>query len=480
LLTTDLKFIFTPMEIVKYVAELIQFHKEVGIDGFGTIYKKKSPGRYDAESRSFLPPGAITAFKKEVTDSSLLINYIVKQENVSREVAADQLSRFAIQLTHSLAEKGYAALDPIGVLRVSNGNIFLEPHADFKPGTEFFGLPKITEPITAIHAMETPETTMPVSESRVEDLPAAEIAVTDSPAEEVPVDKPLVPETPAEKVIVPEPPVIEEPVVDEPDEVPVTVIPATPVIPVTIPVTISAVEEEVASEEEIIDDNLLEEENPGKETHEPILTEVSQPDFLNKSPLAADNNIKYTIREDAPKAKEGGPLITKVALILLGILLLSIAFYYLYPRFSTSDTAETTLPQANAAKLKTDSIQGAQREQAMLDSAFKADSARIAASKQTTAAPIVKDSVKNVLPADTAVTYEVIGASVLNEKEASWFIETMKKNGIRAKVVHSIPGKRLKLSIATLKDEQTAKAERDRLGEKLKIKGLYIYKNKPQ
>jgi hypothetical protein len=444
LLTTELKFIFTPMEIVKYVAELIQFHKEVGIDGFGTIYKKKSPGRYDAESRSFLPPGAITAFRKEITDSSLLINYIIKQENVSRELAADQLSRFAIMLTHSLAEKGYAPFDPIGVLRVSNGNIFLEAHADFKPGTEFFGLPKITESIPEVPATEPQEATIPVSEA----------------------------------MVVPAPPVIEEPVVDEPEEEPVTVIPATPVIPVSIPVVIPIVEEK-APEEEIIADNLLEEENPGKETHEPIITEVSAPEYLNKTPLAAENNIKYTIQQDAPKANDGS-LITKVALILLAILLLSIAFYYLYPRFSTSDTEHTTQPQVDATKLKADSLQKAQREQALLDSAFKADSAQIAASRQMAAPPVVKDSAKKVSPVDTVTTYEVIGASVLNEKEASWFIETMKKNGIKAKVVHSIPGKRLKLSIATLKDEKTAKAERDRLGEKLNIKGLYIYKNKPQ
>jgi hypothetical protein len=447
LLTKELKFIFTPMEIVKYVAELIQFHKEVGIDGFGTIYKKKSPGRYDAESRSFLPPGATTAFRKEITDSSLLINYIIKQENVSREVAADQLSRFAISLTHSLAEKGYAPFDPIGVLRVSNGNIFLETHADFKPGTEFFGLPKITESTPEVPAAVVPvpeETTIPVSEPKV----------------------------------VPAPPAIEEPFVDEPEEQPVTVIPATPVIPVTIPVAVPIVEEK-APEEEIIADNLMEEENPGKETHEPIITEVTAPEYLNKTPLAAENNINYTIQQNTPKANDSS-LITKVALILLGILLLSIAFYYLYPRFSTSDTEHTTLPQVDATKLKADSLEKAQREQALLDSAFKADSAKMAASRQMAAPPVVKDSAIKVSPVDTAATYEVIGASVLNEKEASWFIETMKKNGIKAKVVHSIPGKRLKLSIATLKDEKTAKAERDRLGEKLKIKGLYIYKNKPQ
>lgn len=455
------------MEIVKYVAELIQFHKEVGIDGFGTIYKKKSPGRYDAESRSFLPPGAITAFRKEVTDSSLLINHIVKQENVSREVAADQLSRFAIQLTHSLAAKGYVDFDPIGILRVSNGNVFLEQNADFKPGTEFFGLPKITEPVTEV----------PVSTTSVEDTVVAETPVAESLVEETSLTELSVAETPVEKTIVSEPPVIEEPAVDEADEEPLTVIPATPVIPATIPVSVPLIEE-VAPEEEIIEDNLLEEENPGKETHEPILTEVSQPAVLSNIPPAAENNIRYTIQQESPK--QGGSLITKVALILLGILLLSIAFYYLYPRFSTSDTEESTLPQANATKVKADSLEKAQLEQVMLDSAFKADSAKIAASKLATPAPASQDSTKKVLPADTAATYEVIGASVLNEKEANWFIETMKRNGIKAKVVHSIPGKRLKLSIATLKDEQTAKAERDRLGEKLKIKGLYIYKNKPQ
>lgn len=416
------------MEIIKYVAELIQFHKEVGIDGFGTIYKKKSPGKYDAESRSFLPPGAITAFKKEITDPSLLINHIVKQENVSREVAADQISRLAIQLTHGLAEKGHVPFDPIGVLRVSNGNVFLEQHADFRPGMEFFGLPIITEPVK-------------------------------------------------EKPTVPQPPVIEEPANEETDEEPVIVIPVTPVIPVTLPISAPIVEE-IAPEEDIIEDNLLQEENPGRETHEPILTEVKQPVVGSYSKPATGNNINYTIQQDTPK--QGGSLLTKVALILLGILILSIAFYYLYPRFSTSDTIESTLPQANAAKLKADSVESAQREQLMLDSAFKADSAKIAASKIATPAPVLNNSAKKVLPADTAITYEVIGASVLNQKEANWFIETMKKNGIKAKVVHSIPGKRLKLSIATLKDEQTAKSERDRLGEKLKIKGLYIYKNKPQ
>jgi len=389
------------MEIVKYVAELIQFHKEVGIDGFGTIYKKKSPGRYDSVSRTFLPPGSTTAFKQEVTESNLLINELIAKENSSPAVAADAVSRFALQLIQQLNEYGHADFSPIGRLRKANGIILLEQSTDFNPGKEFFGLPKITEP-----------------------------------------------------------------------EAPVTVIPATPVIPVTIPVS-AVVEEETSKEAEIIQENMLEEENPGKETNEEILTEIRRP--------IIENRINYTIKEEKPA--ESGSLLTKVAVVLLAILLLSVAAYYLYPRFSTSFTEEPTVPAAATQQLRTDSLARVAREQAILDSATAADTL-VNASGKMEKAPAV-DSVKAVTPvvkapAETAVTYEVIGASVLNEKEASWFIETMKKSGIKAKVVHNAPGKRLKMSIATLKDENTAKAERDRLGEKLKIKGLYIYKNKPQ
>lgn len=411
------------MEIVKHVAELIQFHREVGIDGFGTIYKKKSPGRYDSVSRSFLPPGSTIAFKKELSDNSLLTNELAAKENLSREAAAEAISVFVIRLNQQLAEQGFADFSPIGVLRKVDGNVVLENDTNFKSGADFFGLPAVPEPVK-----ETPA---------VEEAPAA--------------------------------------------EEPVAIIPATPVIPVTIPVPTTVEAEPQTPEvpappvpeskqEAIISENLMEEENPGKETNEQLLNEIRRPIIENK--------INYTIKEES--APQGGSLLTKVALILLGILLLSIAAYYLYPRISSSFTTEPTVP-TQTQELNTDSLARAAREQEILDSASKADSLAEGGIKMEKKPSV--DSVKAVTPTvkaaqDSVVTYEVIGASVLNEKEASWFIETMKKSGIKAKVVQNAPGKRLKMSIATLKDEATAKAERDRLSEKLKIKGLYIYKNK--
>ncbi len=409
------------MEIVKYVAELIQFHREVGIDGFGTIYKKKSPGRYDSVSRSFLPPGSTIAFKQETSDNSLLKNELAAKENLSHEALAESIKVFVTRLNQQLAEQGFADFAPIGVLRKEDGNIVLENDTNFASGADFFGLPAVPEPIPAPSAPDSPK-----AEKEVEETPDV--------------------------------------------EEPVAIIPATPVIPVTIPVSTILETEPASKQEAIISENLMEEENPGKETNEQLLNEIRRPIIENK--------INYTIKEE--NAHQSGSLLTKVALILLGLLLLSIAAYYLYPRVSSSFSPEPTVP-TQTEKLDTDSLARAAREQEILDSASHADSLADVGMKMEKAPSI--DSVKKVTPTvsaakDTVVTYEVIGASVLNEKEASWFIETMKKSGIKAKIVQNAPGKRLKMSIATLKDEASAKAERDRLGEKLKIKGLYIYKNK--
>jgi hypothetical protein len=74
--------------------------------------------------------------------------------------------------------------------------------------------------------------------------------------------------------------------------------------------------------------------------------------------------------------------------------------------------------------------------------------------------------------------YEIIGASMHDQKEADQFIALMKRSGINAKVVTNMSGRRLKMSIATLKDEKSAREELDRLSKKLKIPGIYIYRNK--
>jgi len=120
---------------------------------------------------------------------------------------------------------------------------------------------------------------------------------------------------------------------------------------------------------------------------------------------------------------------------------------------------------------------------------YKADSVLTDSGKKSapvavpvTSPAVQKDSLtQKSLPKATdsaKVVYEIIGASMHDQKEADRFIELMKKSGINAKVVTNMSGRRLKMSIATLKDEETAKKELERLSKKLKIPGIYIYKNK--
>jgi len=75
------------MDILLYLTELLQTRKNVGVAGLGTFYKKKSPGKYDAEKHAFLPPSFTLAFTTEVKESEELSSYISGKRNISTESA---------------------------------------------------------------------------------------------------------------------------------------------------------------------------------------------------------------------------------------------------------------------------------------------------------------------------------------------------------------------------------------------------------
>jgi hypothetical protein len=188
-----------------------------------------------------------------------------------------------------------------------------------------------------------------------------------------------------------------------------------------------------------------------------------------------ENSIKYTIQEQ-PAGKKADPLMLKVALSLLALVVLGSIAYLLYPK-PTEVEKKPAVVTVDSASIRADSLRKATEAKTAQDSLKLQDSLNKA--KPLAEGAAITDTLKKV-PADTTQTFEIIGASVLNQKEADWFITQMKRNGIKAKVVKNIPGKRLKMSIATLHDENTAKRERDRLEKKLAIKGIYIYRNKKE
>ena len=497
------------MEIAQYIADLVQSQREVGIAGLGTVYKKKTPGRYDAATHSFLPPSYNIAFKEEVAEQQSLSNRISLEQNLSREAADRAVAAFASDVQRQLSEQGQAILPPLGTLKRENGVLVIDVQQDFSAGLEFFGLPKVDgESLKAENQhVSEPDPIDQVEEvNQISEVPE----VLDSAGIEPENLGEEIKDEPAEPII-PEPfigaPVIEEAVYEETfdeepsveEQAPVALVVEEPVIAEQIQeeeiiseTTVSEeeeVEEPVSDisepavvvvvdpvEEEIIIDNLLEEENPGNETHEPQLIEVPIP--------PKTNSIKYTIHEQ-PAPQKPDNLLLKVFVSLLVLVILAILAYMFYPkadeqpRQAPAVVLDTNETQADSV-VKMESPKSAQDSAAKLDTVIKTAPEKV--QQPVTETPPKKAPETTPKPAtkavaDAATTYEVIGASVLNQKEADWFITQMKRNGITAKVVKDIPGKRLKMSIATLHNEADAKLERDRLEKKLNIKGIYIYRN---
>jgi hypothetical protein len=422
------------MEILQYIAELVQSQKEVGIAGLGTIYKKKSPGRYDAATQSFLPPSQTIDFRDEVSDTEALTNHLVAREHISIAAAENAIKLFVGGIRQQLSEYGEANFHPLGTLKSAGDKLSIDVESTFKPGFEYFGLPKLEDrPVV-------PEVPKPEEVEREEVEPEAE-----GPADQDSIFEKEEVAAPAEAELAPAP--------------------AT-----------SAVEEVMAS-------NLMEEENPGRETAEPQLIEVPKPFTASAAnysvpDIQADperSPVSYAITE--PTAPKPDRLLLKVALGLLALVVIGVAGYLLYPAMNDASRPDGVV-RVDSNQVRADSLKRMETSRAIQDSMARVDS--IKTTPTATDSPATAGSVAAKPLADTATTFEIIGASVLNQKEADWFITLMKRHGIKAKVVRNMAGKRLKMSIATVKDEEAAKLERDRLEKKLNIKGIYIYRNKPE
>jgi hypothetical protein len=442
LVDKELKFIFTRMDILLYLAELLQTHKEVGLPELGTFFKKKSPGRYDAELHSFLPPSYVLLFKQEVTEEALLSEYISKEHRISLDAAHHYRDQFISKLKQELEQNGEADLSSLGKLHKSADGIQFEADPKAKLGFDFYGLPQVKEveklttsdPLTTLEEVITENT---VEEENPGNLPEEVIYHEDveiAKAEE-------------ERQIETTPPIPVVPVSEEPEEEQVhEEIAEAPVAPAQIVST------------------------PAPEVQQPP---VQTPPFYKEPEVLPE------------EPKRGTPVYLKVILgVLIALIALMVAFL-LQPQWFDVLTGnkmapeQKTVPQSNIKTNVKDSLSTKADSLASSDSVkkdtlktatktatVKEDSAKIA-----TAAPITPPAVH---PEGT--TYEIIGSSVYGEKAAQDFIAYMKRHwGIDAKIVDQRPGKKIKISIASFKEETTARAERKRLEEKIKISGLYIY-----
>jgi hypothetical protein len=476
LVDTELKFIFTRMDILSYLSELIKIRKEVGIAGLGTIYKKKSPGRYDAETHTFLPPSQVLDFIAEVKEDRSLSEYVSQQKGLSFDSSAYYVGLFVEDLQRQLRESQEASFGELGKLQLREGKLTFTPSQAYAIGFDFYGLPSLKdklpedkdasvpqefadqipeqgiienqpEPVQGQNAAQQPATENIAAQNELEERLDLEDANADFGDGSEEFDN--------------------QPVYDEISE-PLSA--ATPPAPVFIE-TSEGLEEEFEQEEELSAAR-SHQEAPVVEGVEEEYKEEETNNELHQVTKKTTEEIVRPAEAELERKDNGTPVYLKIIIAGAVLFAAAIALYFLKPDlFNRNSVQERVIPPI----VKTDSLK--------TDSVAKTDSLVKAAQNQATAQDTLKkDTViaeKPVASADTVTTWEVIGASVLNEKEVKQTLGQFKKIGITGKIIPNMPGKRrIKISIATFYDETAARTGRAELVIKLKNPDLYIYQNK--
>ncbi|SFE95878.1 hypothetical protein SAMN03003324_01983 [Pedobacter antarcticus] len=475
------------MDILSYLSELLQTRKSVGISGLGTVYKKKVPGRYDADTHSFLPPGFVLDFTTDIQEESALPEYICQEKHVTADTAAYVIEEFSKEINQQLEAGKEVDFGSLGKLLIIDQKIRLVPADSAIEGSEYYGLPPVEE---------SPEVNIPVTDQSEE----IENDGQDNPATEI------FPETPAADDAIGTP--VNDEVDDteiQQDEVDPASLISTPVPPMENPVVLettstagTAIPLDSASAKTENDQQIFKKSiNDQFKTEEQLRSEIEALNYYrSKSPVSKpiikeDDELLWKLKkkeeitpdpviEQEPvvpfyqsedEEVRGTPAYLKIiyALLILGII--AGAAYVIQPSlFNVITGNKPGMPHPSQQTGPVSSPAAPLTDSSVKDSINKDKPA------------IIVDSVskisKPVAALDTATLYEIIGASMHDKKEADAFIALMKKSGIEAKVVTNMAGRRLKMSIGTFKDEETAKQELEKLSHRLKIPGIYIYKNK--
>jgi len=482
------------MDILSYLTDLLKTQKEVGIEGLGTFFKKKIPGKYDVENHLFIPPSHNLNFTTEVRDTDVLVDYISNARNISEESARYYIGLFAEDIHRQIAVNNQADLDSLGVLTPIDEQLTLVKQQDPNLGFEFYGLPKIRVVRAESESISAEEPLSGKGESAEIDPSEAAIQQSTPDLEEQIIEEPgvLAEETikvdnlPIPLDVNDNKELDNQETYDEISE-PQPVIGQVPGM--EIETSEKLIEEEDRKEDE---EPRVEDSNPA-----PIDQQLEVPDSfvgeqenqiqeLNVPAKAiSDNesaNIWHFDREKSTPVKsseeaeqtemaKGSGWINYVVIGLVILIILAGVAYFVKPEwFGMAPKASVTLPKEvvqnkTPTPVKIDTV--------TTDSTNNA----VTSADIDTMAKVGTPAVVPTEPKDS-VTWEIIGAS-LTRREVNQYIKDMKARGFAAKAVTNMPGKRrIKMSIATFKDEESAKEGRRQLVKKLNNHDLYIFQNK--
>jgi nucleoid DNA-binding protein len=130
------------MDISPYFIELLEEKNQVTIPGLGKFFKKRIPGYYHQESKSYFPPSGVIAFTSEYLHDDKLVHLISLKNNSSLTSAYAILDEYLRDIKNTL-KTDILNLEGIGILKSDDGKLSLESTPSANLDTASFGLPEI-------------------------------------------------------------------------------------------------------------------------------------------------------------------------------------------------------------------------------------------------------------------------------------------------------------------------------------------------
>jgi CCDC81-like prokaryotic HU domain 1/SPOR domain len=222
----------------------------------------------------------------------------------------------------------------------------------------------------------------------------------------------------------------------------------------------------------------------------PVKEQRTEPVKIEKRIIYPADHVKASgdariipVKVEAKSNKSSGiGLKSKIAIIFAGIIVIAvITVYFFYPQiFNIVLNPETT------NRRKQPAIVPGKEEQpkSLTDSMTKADTIYNALKKQGFEVEKTRDTVevstkKELLNNTAESMFEIIGAAFNTRKDADSYIKSMKLKGLEAKTVDGMPGPKIKVSLGTFNDEDSANKELVRIKKDIN-KDAWIARVKPK
>jgi len=490
------------MDVLFYLTTLIKAHKEVGIPGLGTIYKKKSPGRYDVASHLFLPPRYLIHFTSDLKEDSLLVSQISNEERISADLAIHQIEEFSQRMLDELAEHQTVGFGQLGVFSIETGSLTFTSKKDQYFGFEFYGLPALSAEVAPDQEIQPLfEEALHIEDTLGQlDLENSNLDLGDGAAHrEEDVQRPPFIETPEniepEEELVPEEDPNEEDLNEEENltldngltekEPLEKQAPILKIDPQISEESKTYLVEAAANAETTVETEPETEVKPAEdlvENIEPHLDFKDDTPFVFISESAENRSSASSFYVNSVVIPEQKPPAYRQLLIGIVVICALIALAYLLkPELFKAIIQHNVQVTGNAQKqVQKPFVTILADSSPVTDTAAIADSIRISNEKAIAKIDSAKKTVTIPAPAEHSnytITFEILAASLANQKEADNFLAEMKKRGIHAKVA-DLKGRRVKITLGTFTDEREARRQLEILKETTKLPDIYIFTNR--